>query len=112
MGEKIVFSVPSGAFGNLFGGYLARTMGLPVQAYICANNQNAALHRAISTGRFTKEDLIPTVSSAIDIVAPYNFWRYLYFAGGKDPVKIRQWMDDFQKQGSVQLDSRHGGRDS
>ena len=105
VGEKIVFSVPSGAFGNLFGGYLARSMGLPVQAYICANNQNAALHRAISTGRFTKEDLIPTVSSAIDIVAPYNFWRYLYFAGGKDPAKIRQWMDDFQKQGSVQLDS-------
>jgi len=106
VGEKIVFSVPSGAFGNLFGGYLARTMGLPVQAYICANNQNAALHRAISTGRFTKEDLIPTVSSAIDIVAPYNFWRYLYFACGQDPAKIRQWMDDFQKQGRVQLDSQ------
>lgn len=105
VGEKIVFSVPSGAFGNLFGGYLARTMGLPVRTYICANNQNAALHRALSTGRFTKKDLIPTVSSAIDIVAPYNFWRYLYFACGKDPGKIRQWMDDFQNQGRVQLDS-------
>jgi len=106
VGEKIVFSVPSGAFGNLFGGYLARTMGLPVKAYICANNQNATLHRALSTGRFTKEDLIPTVSSAIDIVAPYNFWRYLYFASGRDHAKICQWMDDFQKQGSVQLDSQ------
>jgi len=106
VGEKIVFSVPSGAFGNLFGGYLARTMGLPVKAYICANNQNATLHRALSTGRFTKEDLIPTVSSAIDIVAPYNFWRYLYFVSGRDHDKICQWMDDFQKQGSVHLDSR------
>jgi threonine synthase len=106
VGEKIVFSVPSGAFGNLFGGYLARTMGLPVKAYICANNQNATLHRALSTGRITKEDLIPTVSSAIDIVVPYNFWRYLYFASGRDHGKICQWMDDFKKQGSVQLDSR------
>jgi len=106
VGEKIVFSVPSGAFGNLFGGYLARTMGLPVKAYICANNQNATLHRALSTGHFTKEDLIPTVSSAIDIVVPYNFWRYLYFASGGDHGKICQWMDDFKKQGSVQLDSQ------
>jgi threonine synthase len=106
VGEKIVFSVPSGAFGNLFGGYLARTMGLPVKAYICANNQNATLHRALSTGRITKEDLIPTVSSAIDIVVPYNFWRYLYFASGGDHGKICQWMDEFKKQGSVQLDSQ------
>ncbi|MEN8246719.1 MAG: threonine synthase [Thermodesulfobacteriota bacterium] len=106
VGEKIVFSVPSGAFGNLFGGYLARAIGLPVKAYICANNQNAALHRVLSTGRFTKRDLIPTLSSAIDIVVPYNFWRYLYFASGQDYSKIRQWMDDFQKKGAVQLDSR------
>lgn len=106
VGERVVFSVPSGAFGNLFGGYLARTMGLPVKAYICANNQNATLHRALSTGRFTKEDLKSTISSAIDIVVPYNFWRYLYFASGRDHGKIRQWMDEFQNKGSVRLDSR------
>jgi threonine synthase len=106
VGEKIVFSVPSGAFGNLFGGYLARTMGLPVEKFICANNQNATLHRALSTGRLTKEDLKSTVSSAIDIVVPYNFWRYLYFACGQDHGKIRRWMDEFQNQDGVQLDSR------
>lgn len=106
VGEEIVFSVPSGAFGNLFGGYLARSMGLPVKAYICANNQNAALHRALSTGRLTKKDLKPTVSSAIDIVVPYNFWRYLYFASGRDHGKIRHWMDEFQSKGSVQFDSQ------
>ena len=106
VGEKIVFSVPSGAFGNLFAGYLARTMGLPVKAYICANNQNATLHRVLSTGHLTKEDLKPTVSSAIDIVVPYNFWRYLYFTSGRDHGKIRQWMDEFHCQGSVRLDSQ------
>jgi threonine synthase len=106
VGEKIIFSVPSGAFGNLFGGYLARTMGLPAEAYICANNQNATLHRAFSTGRLTKQDLKPTVSSAIDILVPYNFWRYLYFACGQNHGKIRQWMEEFQNRGSVQLDSQ------
>ena len=110
VGEKIAFSVPSGAFGNLFGGYLARTMGLPVEAFICANNQNATLHRVLSTGRFTKEDLKPTVSSAIDIVVPYNFWRYLYFSCGRDHDKIRQWMDAFQTQGVVELDSQTADR--
>ena len=106
VGEEIVFSVPSGAFGNLFGGYLARTMGLPVEKFICANNQNATLHRALSTGRLTKEDLKPSVSSAIDIVVPYNFWRYLYFANGQNPGKIKQWMNEFQNRGSAQLDSQ------
>ena len=104
VGERVVFSVPSGAFGNLFGGYLARMMGLPVETFVCANNDNATLHRVFSSGEFAKKDLKQTVSSAIDIVIPYNFWRYLYFACGCDPNKIRQWMSDFQNHGRVQLD--------
>ena len=104
VGERVVFSVPSGAFGNLFGGYLARMMGLPVETFVCANNDNATLHRAFSSGKFTKKDLKQTVSSAIDIVIPYNFWRYLYFACGRDHSKIRQWMADFQDHGGIQLD--------
>jgi threonine synthase len=104
VGERVVFSVPSGAFGNLFGGYMARMMGLPVETFVCANNANATLHRIFSTGKFEKKDLKQTVSSAIDIVIPYNFWRYLYFASGCDHNKIRQWMSDFQDHGGVQLD--------
>jgi threonine synthase len=104
VGEKVVFSVPSGAFGNLFGGYLARALGLPVEAFICANNDNATLHRAFSSGKLAMKDLKQTVSSAIDIIIPYNFWRYLYFASGGDHRKIRQWMDDFQSRGEIQLD--------
>jgi threonine synthase len=104
VGERVIFSVPSGAFGNLFGGYLARTMGLPIETFVCANNDNATLHRIFSTGKFEKKDLKQTVSSAIDIVIPYNFWRYLYFTSGCDHNKIRQWMRDFQDHGGVQLD--------
>ncbi|MCP4405013.1 MAG: threonine synthase [bacterium] len=106
VGQEVVFSVPSGAFGNLFGGYMARAMGLPVQTYICANNRNATLHRAFSSAIFAKKDLIQTVSSAIDIVVPYNFWRYLYFATGCNPDKIRDWMAEFKSAGSIQMDTR------
>ncbi len=106
IGENIVFSVPSGAFGNMFGGYLARTMGLPVEKFICANNQNSTLHQAFSNGKFSKKDLQQTLSSAIDIVVPYNFWRYLYFVSGQNSSKIRQWMDEFNNQGEVRFDEK------
>ena len=101
--------MPSGAFGNLFGGYLALMMGLPVETFVCANNDNATLHRVLSSGKFTKKDLKQTVSSAIDIVIPYNFWRYLYFVSGCDHNKIRQWMSDFQDHGGVQLEPHMAG---
>jgi len=106
IGDEIVFSVPSGAFGNSFGGYLARSMGLPVKTFVCANNVNQALHTAFSRGVFAKKDLIQTMSSAIDIVVPYNFWRFLYFASGSDGSKIKTWMDDFQQSGQVEFDSK------
>ncbi|OED41176.1 threonine synthase [Chromatiales bacterium (ex Bugula neritina AB1)] len=104
-GESVVFSVPSGAFGNLFGGYLARTMGLPVGKFICANNSNNALHTVLSTGVFTRKELIQTMSSAIDIVVPYNFWRYLYFVSGCNSEQMTLWMDEFQTAGEVTFTS-------
>ncbi|NND01059.1 MAG: threonine synthase [Gammaproteobacteria bacterium] len=106
VGDEIVFSVPSGAFGNLFGGYLARSMGLPVKTFICANNVNQALHTTFSEGVFARKDLVQTLSSAIDIVVPYNFWRFLYFATGKDGDRIRSWMDEFKENGRVKLDPK------
>ena len=103
-GEKITFAVPTGAFGNLFGGYLARKMGLPVETLICANNTNAASHNLFKQGILAKSDLQQTVSSAIDIVVPYNLWRYLYFTAGADSTRIQRWMSDFSANGSVRLD--------
>jgi len=105
MDDRIAFSVPTGAFGNLFGGYLARNMGLPVQTFVIANNPNAAIHRTLTQGTFTKQDLIQTTSSAIDIVVPYNFWRYLYFVTGQDHGRLCQWMERFSREGSARFDS-------
>ena len=104
-GDAVSFSVPSGAFGNLFGGYLARSMGLPVEKFICANNVNQALHTVFSSGVLAKKDLVQTLSSAIDIVVPYNFWRFLYYSVGSDSEKLKSWMDEFQSSGQVVLDA-------
>ena len=104
VGDEVAFSVPSGAFGNSFGGYLARSMGLPVKTFICANNVNQALHTVFSTGILAKKDLVQTISSAIDIVVPYNFWRFLYFANGCDSDKLKSCMEEFSDKGEVELD--------
>ena len=105
VGEHINVSVPSGAFGNLCAGTLAREMGLPVKYYIAGNNINSCLHRIFSEGRFTKKELYETASSAIDILIPLNFWRFLFFKANKDPIKIKQWIDTFNKTGSVKFDN-------
>ncbi|OJJ20841.1 threonine synthase [marine bacterium AO1-C] len=102
-GEPIHMAIPSGAFGNLCAGSLARMMGLPVHTFICANNSNACLHRIFSTGIFSKQDIIETPSSAIDILIPYNFWRYLYFATGQHPQKINRWMQEFANNGVIEF---------
>ncbi len=104
IGDPVDFCVPSGAFGNMFAGFLARDMGIPINQFICANNENKTLHRVFSSGIFKKSDLIQTVSSAIDIVVPYNFWRFLYFSSGSDSERLSQWMTQFEKEGKVVLD--------
>lgn len=104
VGELLNFAVPSGAFGNLCAGSLAKMMGLPVGKFIIANNQNACLHRIFTQGIFLKKDIIACQASAIDILIPYNFWRYLYFAIGQKPTKIKGWIADFEKTGKVLFD--------
>lgn len=104
VGEPLNFAVPSGAFGNLCAGSLARAMGLPVGKFIIANNQNACLYRIFTKGIFSKAPIIPCPASAIDILIPYNFWRYLYFAIGQDSAKINQWISTFEQTGKVVFD--------
>ncbi len=104
IGEQINMSVPSGAFGNLCAGSIARKMGLPIKYFVVANNENACLHRIFSEGRFTKEAIIETASSAIDILIPYNFWRFLYLSIGGDAEKVKNWMHAFKTTGKVTFD--------
>ena len=101
VGEALNFAVPSGAFGNLCAGSLAREMGLPVGKFIIANNQNACLTRIFTKGIFSKAPIIACPASAIDILIPYNFWRYLYFVTGQDGAKINHWIKTFEAKGEV-----------
>lgn len=104
IGERIHMAVPSGAFGNLCAGALARKMGLPITTFISSNNRNACLHRIFTQRVFLKQEIITSESSAIDILIPYNFWRYLYFCVGEEGQKINTWMKEFAKTGSVHFD--------
>jgi len=104
IGEPIHFSVPSGGFGNMCGGAFAKLMGLPIKFLIAANNTNACIHRIFSTGEFSKAPIYETPSSAIDILIPINFWRYLYFAIGKNASQINEWIATFDQTGTVRFD--------
>jgi len=104
VGELLNFAVPSGAFGNLCAGSIAREMGLPVGKFVLANNQNNCLQRIFEEGVYLKEKVINCVSSAIDISLPVNFWRYLYFAVGQKPEQIKAWMDEVNQQDQCTFD--------
>ncbi len=103
LGDSLVFSIPAGAFGNLCGGELARAMGLPIE-FICATNKNRTLHRIFTEGIFEKSPLQQSLSSAIDIVIPYNFWRFLYFRCDGDTAVVNKAVTEFERFGSVRFD--------
>lgn len=104
VGEAISFAVPSGGFGNLCAGGLALRMGLPIKNLVIANNKNACLNRIFKEGIFSKAPIHETISSAIDILIPINFWRFLYFCVDRDASKIKHWAEEFESKGVVSFD--------
>ncbi len=105
IGEALNFAVPTGAFGNLCAGTLAREMGLPVDKFILSNNQNECLDKLFKTGLFQKSKVINSHSCAIDISVPINFWRYLYFSIGQNPDNIKSLMQEFSENDQVLFDA-------
>jgi threonine synthase len=73
--EKIVFSVPSGNFGNICAGMMAQQMGLPIDHFVAANNRNDAVVEYLNNGVYEPKKTIPTISNAMDVGAPSNFIR-------------------------------------
>ncbi len=76
--RQVSFSVPTGNFGDIYAGYLARKMGLPIKQLIVATNRNDILHRLISTNEYSLGELTPTLSPSMDIMVSSNFERYLF----------------------------------
>ena len=87
VGNPLVFSVPSGNFGNLTAGLIARRLGLPIHHFIAATNRNDVVPRFLTTGRYEKRASVPTLSNAMDVGAPSNFVRMANLYGQLDGLE-------------------------
>jgi threonine synthase len=107
--ERVRFAVPTGNFGDIFAGYVASRMGLPVDKLVLATNENDILARYFSTGVYSLGEVAPTLSPSMDIQVASNFERYLYYLAGEDAATLRRWMAEFKAAGSLATpDACHG----
>ncbi len=94
--KEVSFSVPTGNFGDIFAGYIAWRMGLPIKKLILATNSNDILSRFFTEGDYSCGDVKPSLSPSMDIQVASNFERYLYYRCGSDPLRLKQVMDSFE----------------
>ncbi|MEL7048293.1 MAG: threonine synthase [Pseudomonadota bacterium] len=106
--RKLAFSVPTGNFGDIFAGYVAKRMGLPIEKLIIASNDNDILPRMIETGAYEMRDVIATTSPSMDIQISSNFERYLFEASGRDSDGTRQKMMQLKQSKRFELGDLHG----
>ncbi len=101
--EPVSFCVPTGNFGNVFAGFLAKRMGFPIDKLIIATNDNDILARFFETGDYARGTVHHTTSPAMDIQVASNFERYLYYYFGEDAQRLRQFMETFAETGSASV---------
>ncbi|MCF3593710.1 threonine synthase [Rhodobacteraceae bacterium LMO-12] len=97
--RKVSFTVPTGNFGDIFAGYLAKRMGLPIDRLVIATNQNDILHRCLSTSDYKPDGVTPSISPSMDIQVSSNFERALFEAYGRDGKAVAQLMDELKAGG-------------
>ncbi|WP_310530975.1 threonine synthase [Novosphingobium sp.] len=101
--RKIAFSVPTGNFGDVFAGYVAAQMGLPIERLIVATNVNDILHRALTNGDYSQGEVTPTAAPSMDIQVSSNFERLLFDLGGRDGLALAEQMAGFEATKAMQL---------
>ncbi|MEI4234764.1 threonine synthase [Roseovarius sp. D22-M7] len=99
--RKVSFTVPTGNFGDVFAGWIARAMGLPIDRLVVATNRNDILHRCLATGEYRPEGVVPTISPSMDIQVSSNFERALYYAYDHDGRAVAQVMDELKASGTT-----------
>jgi threonine synthase len=97
--RKVSFTVPTGNFGDIFAGYIAKRMGLPIDRLVIATNQNDILHRCLTTGRYEMDGVKPSISPSMDIQISSNFERALFDAYGRDGKAVAALMDEMKTKG-------------
>jgi threonine synthase len=97
--RPVSFTVPTGNFGDIFAGYIAKQLGLPIEKLVIATNQNDILHRTLETGSYTKAEVHPSISPSMDIQVSSNFERVLFDAYGRDGATVSDQMADLATGG-------------
>jgi threonine synthase len=101
--RKVAFSVPTGNFGDVFAGYVAAQMGLPIEQLIVATNVNDILHRALANGDYSAGTVTPTAAPSMDIQVSSNFERLLFDCGGRDGKALAEQMCGFETTKAMRL---------
>jgi threonine synthase len=104
--SQVSFSIPTGNFGDIFAGYMAYRMGLPIDKLVLATNENDILARYFNTGTYSVGAVAPTLSPSMDIQVASNFERYLYYLAADvsdlpAAQTLKAWMENFKKSGSL-----------
>lgn len=101
--RPVAYSVPTGNFGDVFAGYVAAKMGLPIARLVVATNVNDILHRALSAGDYSAGIVTPTATPSMDIQVSSNFERLLFDLGGRDGAAMAEQMRGFEATRAMQL---------
>ncbi len=102
--ELINFSVPTGNFGDIYAGYVAKMMGLPIDKLLIATNKNDILKRVVNTGVYKPKNVEHTVSPSMDIQVASNFERLVFHLCNNNSVETSKLMNDLKKNGEFKLD--------
>ena len=94
--RSVNFSVPTGNFGDIFAGYLARGMGLPIDQLVIATNRNDVLHRLLTSGEYARTSLEQSLSPSMDITVSSNFERLMFDLYDRNPADIDRLMEQFK----------------
>ena len=101
--NKVSFVVPTGNFGDVFAGYVAKKMGLPIEKLIVATNENDILERVINTGEYKPTKVKPSLSPSMDVQISSNFERLLFDVVNEDDKQVSIFMNDLKSKGSFLL---------
>lgn len=101
--KPVSFVVPTGNFGNVYAGYLAKAMGAPIEKLVVATNKNDILHRFLQTGDMRMEDVRTSLSPSMDIQVSSNFERVLFDLLGRDGAAVEKTMRQFRADGVFRL---------
>jgi threonine synthase len=104
--KRITFAVPTGNFGDVFAGYVAAKMGLPIERLVVATNVNDILARTLESGTYEVRGVVATSSPAMDIQVSSNFERLLFDASGRDAAAVREAMKNLAAKGSFTLNEK------